>query len=126
MPPPDKNRFAKNPLSVCSSLPFRNRCYLTIVVIQALCSIIRVTHHANRLKLDKLGVLGDGEGGATVECRTCRRQLEEGVDVVEVQDGIIGAVGFVALDEKILLCSFVCVRNYLDGSKEHVLKRRIP
>ena len=60
------------------------------------------------------------------ECRTCRHELEEGTNVLEVQEGIIGKLGFVALGEKLLFCNFECLRNYLDGSKGHVLKRRIP
>lgn len=61
-----------------------------------------------------------------IECCTCRRELEEGMNVLEVQEGIIGKLGFVALGEKLLFCDFQCLRNYLDGSKGYVLKRRIP
>ncbi len=61
-----------------------------------------------------------------IECRTCRRILGEGTNVLEVQEGIIGKLGFVALGEKLLFCNFQCLRNYLDGSKGHVLNRRIP
>lgn len=61
-----------------------------------------------------------------IECRTCRREFEEGTNVLEVQEGIIGKLGFVSLGEKLLFCNFECLRNYLDGSKGHVLKRRIP
>ncbi len=61
-----------------------------------------------------------------IECRTCCRELEEGMNVLEIQEGIIGKLGFVALGEKFLFCKFECLRNYLDGSKGHVLKRRIP
>ncbi len=60
------------------------------------------------------------------ECRTCRRKLEEGTNVLEVQEGIIGKLGFVALGEKLLFCNFECLRNDLDGSEGHVLNRRIP
>ena len=62
----------------------------------------------------------------TIGCRACRRELEEGLNVLEVQEGIIGKLGFVALGEKLLFCNFQCLRSYLDGSKGHVLKRRIP
>ena len=48
------------------------------------------------------------------------------MNVLEVEEGIIGKLGFVDLDEKMLFCNFECFRNYLDGSKGHVLKRRIP
>ncbi len=61
-----------------------------------------------------------------IECRTCRRGLEEGTNVLEVQEGIIGKLGFVSLGKKLLFCNFECLRDYLDGSKGHVLKRRIP
>ena len=61
-----------------------------------------------------------------IECRTCRREFEEGMNVLEIQEGIIGKLGFVALGEKLLFCNFECLRNYLDGSKGQVLKRRIP
>lgn len=61
-----------------------------------------------------------------IECRTCRGELEEGMNVVELQEGIIGKLGFVSFGEKLLFSSFECLRNYLDGSKGHVLKRRIP
>ncbi len=61
-----------------------------------------------------------------IDCRTCRRELEEGTNVLEVQEGIIGKLGFVALGEKLLYCNFECLRDYLDGSKGQILKRRIP
>ena len=61
-----------------------------------------------------------------IECRACRRELEEGTNVLEVQESIIGKLGLVALGEKLLFCNFACLRNYLDGSKGHVMKRRIP
>ena len=61
-----------------------------------------------------------------IECRTCRCQLEEGTNVLEVQEGIIGKLGFIALGGKLLFCNFECLRNYLNGSNGQVLKRRIP
>ncbi len=64
--------------------------------------------------------------GHRIDCRTCRRALDEGTNVLEVQEGIVGRLGFVALGEKLLFCDFACLRNYLNGSSGHVLKRRIP
>lgn len=61
-----------------------------------------------------------------IECLTCRRELEKGTNVIEVHEGIIGKLGFVALGMQLLFCDFGCLRNYLDGSKGDVLKRRIP
>ncbi len=34
-----------------------------------------------------------------LECRTCPRELEEGMNVVELQAGIIGKLGFVSLSK---------------------------
>lgn len=48
------------------------------------------------------------------------------MNVLDVREGIIGKLGFVSLGEKLLFCSFTCLRDYLNGSKGHVLKRRIP
>ena len=48
------------------------------------------------------------------------------MNVLEVHEGIMGKLGFIALGEKLLFCNFVCLRDYLDGSKGHMLKRRIP
>ncbi len=61
-----------------------------------------------------------------IQCRTCRREPEEGAEVLEVHEGIIGKLGFVALGEKLLFCNFDCLRGYLNGAKGHVLKRRFP
>ncbi len=36
-----------------------------------------------------------------IDCRTCRRELEEGTNVLEVQEGIIGKLGFVSLGESV-------------------------
>ncbi len=47
------------------------------------------------------------------ECRTCRRELEEGTNVLEVHEGIIGKLGFVTLGEKLLFCNFDCLRGDL-------------
>lgn len=61
-----------------------------------------------------------------IDCRMCRRRFEEGADVLEVQEGVIGKLGFVDLGEKLLFCNFDCLRGYLNGSKGRVLKRRVP
>ena len=47
-----------------------------------------------------------------LECRTCRRVLEEGTNVLEVQEGIIGKLGFVALGERLLFCDFGCQSSF--------------
>lgn len=50
MPPPDKNRYAKNPMNVCRSRLQRNGLYLKIVVLDALFSIICVAHQGASLE----------------------------------------------------------------------------
>ena len=61
-----------------------------------------------------------------IECVTCRRELGEGTHVLEVQEGIIGKLSFVSLGGKLLFCDLMCLRDYLNDSKGHVMKRRIP
>ncbi len=85
-----------------------------------------LSHLANQLNILEAPRLPAVMETPTIECCTCRRELEEGMNVLEVQEGIIGKLGFVALGEKLLFCNFECLRDYLDGSKGHVLKRRIP
>jgi hypothetical protein len=81
---------------------------------------------ANQFNILERSLLLAGMEIKNIECRTCRRELEEGMNVLNIQEGIIGKLGFVALGEKLLFCNFECLRNNLDGSKGHILKRLIP
>ena len=59
-----------------------------------------------------------------MQCASCQKDLEDGMDVIGVQEGIIGSRGFVALDEMLLFCSVSCLRNYFADPKGYV--ERVP
>ena len=59
-----------------------------------------------------------------MRCASCQKDLEEGTDVLGVQEGIIGSRGFVPLEEPLLLCSKECLRNYFADAKGNV--ERVP
>lgn len=47
-----------------------------------------------------------------------------GVDVIQLQDGVMGPRGFVPLDEPELFCSAECLHD--EDEPEYTLPRRIP
>ncbi len=47
------------------------------------------------------------------KCTDCDRTLEEGMDVLEVREGVLGLLGFVPIKDEHLFCSKVCLKNYL-------------
>ena len=59
-----------------------------------------------------------------MRCASCQRNLEEGMDVLGFQNGIIGSRGFVPLEDAILFCSKECLRSYFADSKGYV--ERVP
>ena len=61
------------------------------------------------------------------KCAECLRQLQLGNECLRFQLGVIGARGFVPLDEATYLCDHVCARRYF-GPEDEVkrLPRRIP
>ncbi len=61
-------------------------------------------------------------------CAQCRRELDLGVDVIGIQQGVLGPRGFVHLDERKLLCGELCLEQYVCNGKPEVneLPRRIP
>jgi RNase P protein component len=64
---------------------------------------------------------------ATMECRTCRRKLEQGDEAIQLIEGIIGTSGFVALDDPSVFCSDECLKDSFNGGKGRIrLKRRVP
>jgi len=63
----------------------------------------------------------------SIKCAACRTNLEEGMDVIQVEEGIIGLRGFVSLEKPLLFCSVDCLRDYFTPSKGgYKLPRRIP
>ncbi len=59
-----------------------------------------------------------------MRCASCQQDLKEGMDVIGVQEGIMGARGFVALEEMLMLCSVECLRSYFSDAKGYV--QRVP
>ena len=61
-------------------------------------------------------------------CEHCRRTLDQGVDVLALQEGVIGPRGFVPLEDMRFLCSEECREAYFcEPAEERVkLSRRIP
>ena len=57
-------------------------------------------------------------------CSYCQRQLNLGVDVWTVLQGVLGPRGFVPLEEMIYFCGEECLRDYFNGSTEET--QRIP
>lgn len=57
----------------------------------------------------------------------CRKKLEEGVEVLELQEAIVGMSSIVPLNGASLFCSFECLKEYFNGSKAMLhMRRRIP
>ena len=61
-------------------------------------------------------------------CEHCRRTLDQGIDVLAIQEGVIGPRGFVPLEDHLFLCGEECREAYFcDPAEERVkLPRRIP
>lgn len=52
-----------------------------------------------------------------MKCRTCSKELREGVNVFEVQEGVIGTSGFISLDEGLIFCDVECLKEYFQASR---------
>lgn len=52
-----------------------------------------------------------------MKCATCRRELNEGSDVFQVEEGIVGLSGFVPLDDAVVFCSVECLKEYFKASR---------
>jgi hypothetical protein len=59
-------------------------------------------------------------------CASCRRELDIGVDVIKVDEGVIGVKGFVPLEKMLFFCCERCLRDYFDLSGLPSLPPRIP
>ena len=60
----------------------------------------------------------------TMRCASCQQDLREGMDVIGVQEGIMGSRGLVPLEEMLILCSVDCLRSYFSDPKGYV--QRVP
>lgn len=62
----------------------------------------------------------------THTCSHCRRDLDVGLDAIEVNAGVVGMKGFVPLGEKLLFCCEECIRDYYDLGDLAKVGPRIP
>jgi hypothetical protein len=51
-----------------------------------------------------------------MKCDNCRRAMEEGREVFQVDEGVVGMSGFVPLDAQVRVCSIACLKEYFSGS----------
>lgn len=59
-------------------------------------------------------------------CAHCHRELDPGVDVKRVEEGVIGMRGFVPLGDAQFFCSDNCLRDDFDLSDLPSMPPRIP
>lgn len=80
-----------------------------------------------RLRLDKpqklYGVMviesEDEVDEPEFRCKTCDRELTQGMDVTTVQHGVLGSRGLVPLEDATCFCSWKCLEEYCcDGLEE--------
>ena len=62
------------------------------------------------------------------QCANCRNDIEEGRDVLELREGVLGMRGFVPLEDDLLFCSDRCLTEHFDIGKDDLPKypRRMP
>ncbi|MBI9019031.1 MAG: hypothetical protein JEZ07_17405 [Phycisphaerae bacterium] len=60
------------------------------------------------------------------KCANCIRELDIGVDVIQVSEGVIGIKGFVPLKKTLYFCCEECISAYFDMSDLPSLPGRIP
>lgn len=59
-----------------------------------------------------------------MRCASCQKDVTEGMDVMGVQEGVMGPRGFVPLEEMLILCSKECLRTYFADPSDYV--QRVP
>jgi len=59
-------------------------------------------------------------------CANCRHELDVGVDVMRIDEGVIGMKDFVPLDKTLFFCGEDCISKYFDLSSLPSLPPRIP
>ncbi len=62
------------------------------------------------------------------QCANCRKGIDEGRDLIEVREGVLGMRGFVPLEDELLFCSEKCLREHFDIGRDDLRKypRRTP
>ncbi len=64
------------------------------------------------------------QGG--IRCSMCRREIDEGMDALEVNEGVLGTHGFVPIAEPLLFCCSACLRDYFRQGRFPEAPKRIP
>ena len=59
-------------------------------------------------------------------CANCIQELDIGVDVLRVDEGVMGMKGFVPLENTLLFCSEQCLRDYFDIGDLPSVPSRVP
>jgi hypothetical protein len=60
-------------------------------------------------------------------CSNCRRELDVGMEVIRVEQGVIGTrSNFVNLDDEKLFCCEKCLRDYYDLNDLPSAPSRVP
>ena len=59
-------------------------------------------------------------------CANCNRDLDIGVDIIKVDEGVMGTKGFVPLENNLLFCCERCLRDYFDLGDLPSVPKRIP
>ncbi len=60
-----------------------------------------------------------------MNCAFCRRELELGAYVLDVQKSVVGPRGVVALDERTVVCSERCLKEILKKNG-HPIQSKVP
>lgn len=66
------------------------------------------------------------EESKTIRCVECRRELNLGVDVLAITEGVLGPRGFVPLGKPNYICSESCLQERVGSVDVEKLDRRIP
>lgn len=61
-----------------------------------------------------------------MECSQCNRKLEIGVDVITVEQSVVGPRGIVPLGQAEYFCSETCLIDYYNDIDIPEFERRIP
>lgn len=59
-------------------------------------------------------------------CAQCQRELDVGVDILRVDEGVRGMKDFVPLDNTLYFCCEDCIREYFDLSGLPSIPGRFP
>ena len=64
--------------------------------------------------------------GTKHNCANCRRDLDVGVDMIRVDEGVMGNKGFVPLDSTMYFCCDKCLKDYFDLDSLPNVPYRVP